>query len=70
MSLITSIESLEPSSFWYNSSDNGKGTLFELLRLEDCVLLSILKTCSLIRQKKVNGIMTIFNGFYLLVNTN
>ena len=70
VTLLTSIESLEPPSFWYNSSDNGKCTLFELLRLEDYVFLSILKKCGLIRQKKLNGIMTIFNEFHLLVNTN
>ena len=29
----------------------------ELLRLEDCVFLSILKTCGLIRRKKDNGKM-------------
>ena len=49
------IESLEPLSYWYNISDNGKGSLCELFRLEDCVILSIMKICGLIRQKKVNG---------------
>ena len=54
-SLITLIESLEPSSYLYNLSDNGKGSLCELFRLEICVFLSILKTCDPIRQKKING---------------
>ena len=54
-SLITSIEILEPPSYWYNVSDNGKGSLCELFRLENCVVLSIMRTCGLIRQKKVNG---------------
>ena len=36
-SLIMSIESLEPPSFWYNLSDNSKGSVCELLRLEECV---------------------------------
>ena len=36
-------------------SDNGKGSLCELFRLKDCVFLSIMRTCGLIRQKKVNG---------------
>ena len=54
-SLITSIRSLEPPSYWYNISDNDKGSSCELFRLEDCVFLSIMKTCGLIQQKKVNG---------------
>ena len=37
VSLITSIESLEPPSYWYNISDNGIGSLCELFRLEECV---------------------------------
>ena len=53
--LITSIESLEPPSCWYNISDNGKGNVCGLFRLEDCVFLSIMRTCGLIRQRKVNG---------------
>ena len=53
--LITSIESLEPQSYWYNISDNGKGSLCESFRLEYCVFLSIMRLCGLIRQKKVNG---------------
>ena len=47
-SLITSIEILEPPSY-------GKGSLCELFRLEKCVVLSIMRTCGLICQKKVNG---------------
>ena len=34
VALITSIESLEPPSYWYNISDNGIGNLCELFRLE------------------------------------
>ena len=49
VSLITSIESLKPPSYWYNISDNGIGSLCELFRLEACVFLSIMKTCGLIR---------------------
>ena len=41
--LITSIESLEPPSYWYSISDNGKGSLYELFRLEDCVFLFIMR---------------------------
>ena len=37
VSLITSIESLEPPSHWYNISDNGIDSLCELFRLEECV---------------------------------
>ena len=36
-SLITSIQTLESPSYWYNISDNGIGSLCELFRLEDCV---------------------------------
>ena len=54
--LITSIESLEPPLYWYNISNNSKGSLCELFRLENCVcVLSITRTCGLIRQRKVNG---------------
>ena len=47
--LITSIESLGPPSYWYNISDNGIDILCELFRLEECVILSIMRTCGLIR---------------------
>ena len=36
-SLITSIQSLEPLSYWYNISNNNIGSLCELFRLEYCV---------------------------------
>ena len=39
--------------------DNDKGNICGLFRLEDCVFLSILKTCGLIHQKKVNEKMLI-----------
>ena len=55
VSLITSIESLEPPSHWYNISDNSIGSLCELFRLEECVFLSIMRTCGLIRQKMTSG---------------
>ena len=53
--LIMSIESLEPPSYWYNLSSNGIGSLCELFRLEECVFLSLMRTCGLIRQKIING---------------
>ena len=53
--LITSIESLEPPSYWYNITENSIGSLCELFRLEECVFLSIMRTCGLIRQKMTNG---------------
>ena len=53
--LITSIEILEPLSYWYNKSDNGISSLCELFRLEERVFLSIMRTCGLIRQKTING---------------
>ena len=55
VSLITLIESLEPPSHWYNISDNGIGSLCEFFRLEECVFLSIMRTCGLIRQKMTSG---------------
>ena len=63
--LITLIESLEPPSYWYNISDNGIGSLCELFRLEECVFLSIMRTCGLIRQKNEN-IMDLFPTFFHL----
>ena len=39
VSLITSIESLEPPSYWYNIYDNGMGGLCELFSLQDCVFI-------------------------------
>ena len=55
VALISSIESLEPPSYWYTISDNGIGSLCELFRLEECVFLSIMRTCGLIRQKITGG---------------
>ena len=55
VSLITSIKTLEPPSYWYNISDNGIGSLCELFRLEEYVFLSIMRTCGLIRQNMSNG---------------
>ena len=60
VSLITSIESLEPLSYWYSISDNGIGSLCELFRLEECEFLSITRTCGLIRQKIINGKTSIY----------
>ena len=34
---ISSIDSLESPSYWYNISDNGMGSLCELFLLQDCV---------------------------------
>ena len=55
VALITSIESLEPPSHWYKISENAVGSLCELFRLEECVFLSIMRTCGLIRQKMTSG---------------
>ena len=35
--LISSIDSLESPSYWYNISDNGMGSLCELFLLQECV---------------------------------
>jgi len=37
--LISSIDSLESPSYWYNISDNGMGSLCELFLLQDCVFI-------------------------------
>ena len=59
-SLIKSIQSLEPPSYWYNISDNSICSLCELFRLKYCFFFkSIMKICGLIRQKKVNGMTSI-----------
>ena len=60
VSLITSIESLETPSYWYIIYNNGVGTLCELFRLEECVFLSIMRTCGLVRQKIINGKASIY----------
>ena len=60
VSLITSIESLKPPSYWYGISGNGIGSLCELFRLEECVFLSIMRTCGLVRQKIINGKTSIY----------
>ena len=55
VSLFTPIESLESPSYWYNITENGIGSLYELFRLEECLFLSIMRTCGLIRQKIIGG---------------
>ena len=60
VSLIASIESLEPPSYSYSISDNGIGILCELFRLEECIFLCIMRTCGIIRQKIINGKTSIY----------
>ena len=55
VSLITSINSLKLPSHWYTIYDKGIGRLCKLFRLEECVFLSIMRTCGLIRQETING---------------
>ena len=54
-----SIKSLNPLSFWYNLSNNSKGRLCELLRVEECMFISMLKICGIIRQKVIKEKMSI-----------
>ena len=54
-SLIMSIESVYPHSYWYTLSDNGIGSLCELLRVEECIFTSILKTFGHIHWNMVNN---------------
>ena len=52
-SRITSIDSLDPQSYWYNLSDNGAGNFCALLRLEKYLILSILKHVVLFVKRKL-----------------
>ena len=52
------IEAFDPPSYWYNLSSNNDGSLCKLLLLEECISLSILIKCGLIRRKVVRGEMT------------
>ena len=58
-SLIMSIENLNPPLFWCNLSNSSKDSMYELLRVEECVLISMLKIRDLIRQQVVKEKMTI-----------
>ena len=60
VSLIVSIESLELLLYSYSISDNGIGSLCELFRLEECVFLSLMRTCGIIRQQIINGKTSIY----------
>ena len=60
VSLITPMESLEPPSYWYSISYTGIGSLCDFFRLEECVFLSIMRTCGLIRQNIINGKTSIY----------
>ena len=59
VSLIMLVKSLDPPSFQYNLPSNCDDSLYELLRVEECILISMLKICRLIRQKVVNEKMII-----------
>ena len=37
VALITSIQSLEPPSYWYNITENSIGSVCKLFRLEECI---------------------------------
>ena len=56
--LIISIEAFDPSSYCYNLSSNNDGSLCKLLLLEECIFLSMLIKCWLIRRKVVCGEIT------------
>ena len=53
-----SIQAFDPSSYWYNLSSYNDGSLCNLLLLEECIFISILLNCGLIRQQVVSGDMT------------
>ena len=58
LSLIMSIQAFDPASYWYNLSSNNDLSLCKLLLLEECIYISILLNYGLIRQKVVNGDIT------------
>ena len=53
-----SIQAFGPPFYWYNLWSNNDGSLCKLLLLEECIFVSILLTCGLIRQQVVSGEMT------------
>ena len=57
VSLIMSIEAYDSIPFWYNLSSNNEGSLCQLLLIEECIFLSVLVKCELIRQIVVSGVM-------------
>ena len=56
-SLIMSIRAFDPPSYWYNSSINNDEGLCKLLLLEECIFISILLKCGIIRRKVISGHM-------------
>ena len=59
-SFLVSVQQSNPSYYWYNIYNNNYGSLFELLRVEECILSSSLKICGLIRYQLLRGNMTIY----------
>mgnify|MGYP005685002739 CR=1 FL=1 len=49
-SLIMSIQAFDPPSYWYNLSNNNDESVCESLLFEECIFISILLKCVLIRQ--------------------
>ena len=58
-SLIMSIQAFDSTSYWYNLSSYIDMSLCKLLILEECIFISFLLKCGLIRQQVVSGDMTI-----------
>ena len=57
-SLIMSIQAFDPQSYWYNLSSYNDGNVCKLLLLDECIFISILLKCGLLRQQVVSGDMT------------
>ena len=53
------MENINPPSYWYSLPSNREGVLCELLRLEECIFISMFKICGIIRQKYVYDKLTI-----------
>ena len=62
-SLIVSIQAFDSTSYWYNLSSYIDISLCKLLILEECILISFLLNCGLIRQQVVSGGMTIITVY-------
>ena len=52
VSLVMSIQSFDPVSYWYNLSSYNYRSLCKLLLFKEYIYISILLKCELIRQKK------------------
>ena len=57
-SLIISIQAFDHPSYWYNLSSYNDGNLCKLFLPDECIFISILLKCGLVRQQVFSGDMT------------